>query len=622
MFGLFAAFGPLSREFTEERIRGLWVPGSKMRVLSNNAEFMMARFTPENHLETPIVYSSGDDKLHLAMDGYVITRSAQKTSGLFPQVESLIRSFQEKGISKGLQDIVAGSHVMTVVDILEQKAYVITDPAGSVPVYIGKTERGCLVSTNAMALARTGHIDTTLDMTACAEWILFAYALGERYPVKGIQVLAAGTVLSIDLRSGIAERKSLERIWETPLGDKSPTVESTAEAFTQACARLQVIDPHPANLQSSGMDSRLITASLPAGYEPACYTYGDPDAHEIQIAQKIAETRGSRWFHTWQHGDEVADAMDSIFRESGIIMWPDRRFVAEKIASDGHAGVLDGLCGDVMLGGSYYGHDKYFGSKFNVKRLFDRPNDVKYSAIARDRIAEAIFNDILQVNDPGYFKDMLNDETIKSNLDEKDNILQDIYNCIQISKPPEDSMAMLWRNFLLTTRAVHYTNQQGVACKKFINVYYPFTNDRDFSRIAMGIHPKDSMYRRYYIRLFRRCHPRFAEIQYGDSLIPIRRPVLNHKLSKFLISKNLSIPYLTGTHHGRVRDPNGWAIWLKESSKLREYVQSCLVSAGFSDKSLADIYFRDIASGKIKGGGKLFHLASVAKWMTLSKSPN
>src|SRR5512146_3012511 len=110
----------------------------------------------------------------------------------------------------------------------------------------------------------------------------------------------------------------------------------------------------------------------------------------------------------------------------------------------------------------------------------------------------------------------------------------------RISTPAEDSMAMLWRNFLLANRGAHYTNQQGVVCKKFVNVYYPFTNDREFSRLAMSIHPKDSMYRRYYIRLYRRCHPRFAEIPYGDTLIPIRRPVLNHKLSKILISKNLS----------------------------------------------------------------------------------
>jgi asparagine synthetase B (glutamine-hydrolysing) len=620
MFGLFAAFGPISKDITEERILAIRVSGSKMRVLSNNTDFIMARFVPENHPEIPAVYSSDDGMLHMAMDGYVIARSAQNTSGLLPQVEALIRSFQEKSLSEGLQDLVAGSYVMTVVDILEQKAHVITDPAGSLPVYIGKTKRSWLVSTNAMALARTGYIDTSPDRTACAEWVLFAYALGERYPVKGIQALAPGTVLSIDLRSGVAERKSFERIWDTPLGDKSPPVEIAADAFTKACARLQRIDPHPANFQSSGMDSRLITASLPAGYEPACYTYGDPDAHEIQIARKIAETRGSRWFHTWQHGDEVADAMDPIFHESGIIMWPDRRFAAEKMASNGHAGVFDGLCGDVMLGGSYYGHDKYFGSNKKVKSLFAMPNDVKHTDVAMDRIAEAIFSDILQVNDPGYLKSMLNDETIKSILDEKDNILQDIYDCIQDCKPVEDSMAMLWRNFLLATRAVHYTNQQGVVCKKFINVYYPFTNDRDFSRIAMSIHPEDGMYRRYYIRLYRRCHPRFAEIPYGDTLIPIHRPVLNHKLSKILISRNLSIPYLTGPHHGRVRDPNGWAIWLGESSKLREYVRSCLASAGMVDKSRADGYFKEIASGQVRGGGKLFHLASIAKWMTLPKS--
>ncbi|HZW37655.1 MAG: asparagine synthase-related protein [Deltaproteobacteria bacterium] len=508
---------------------------------------------------------------------------------------------------------------MTVVDSLGRKAHIVTDPAGSLPVYIGKAERGWLVSTNPMALARTGLIDTTPDMTACAEWVLFAYALGERYPLKGIRSLAPGTILSIDLGSGIAGRESSGRIWETPLAEKSPPVESAAEAFRQACARLQRIDPSPANLQSSGMDSRLITASLPAGNGTACYTYGDPDAHEIRIARRVAETQGSRWYHTWQNGDEVADTMDSIFRESGIIMWPDRRFAAEKIASDGHAGVLDGLCGDVMLGGSYYGQDNYFGSNKSIKRIFAQPNDVAYSKIPMDRIVEAVYEDILQIKDFRGFEDLLDGDAIASFRKERSNILQDIHACIRDTRPAEDSMAMLWRNFLLANRGAHYTNQQGVVCKKFVNVYYPFTNDREFSRLAMGIHPKDSMYRRYYLRLYRRCHPRFAEIPYGDTLIPIRRPVLNHKLSKILISKNLSIPGVTGSPRGRTRDPNGWGIWLEESGKLRDYVRSSLASAGMLNRYRADFYFQGIASSKVKGGGKLFHMASVANWMALPK---
>jgi hypothetical protein len=90
MFGLFAAFGPISKQFSVERLRDLWISGSKMQVFSDNANATMVRFVPENHPEIPAVYSSGDGKLHLAMDGYVIMRSAQKTSGLPAQVDSLI----------------------------------------------------------------------------------------------------------------------------------------------------------------------------------------------------------------------------------------------------------------------------------------------------------------------------------------------------------------------------------------------------------------------------------------------------------------------------------------------------------------------------------------------------
>jgi len=620
MFGLFAAFGPIIHELSEGRIRDAWVPESQMRLFSNISNITVARFTPGNHPDHPVFYSSGDGNLHLTLDGYVITRSAQGKSGIRAQVASLIEGFQEKGISRGLDDIVAGSYVITVVDASAQKAYVITDPIGSLPAYISEVEKGWLVSTNPVALGRTGFVDTGLDMTACAEWALFAFALGERYPVKGVRTIAAGTILSLDLLTGKIHRESSERLWETPIGEISPSIERTAETFKQACARLRMIDPRPANLQSAGMDSRLITASWARGFDPPCYTYGDPDAHEIRIARMVAEKRGSRWSHTWQHGDEVADHADSIFRESGIIMWPDRRFVAEKIAADHHSGVLDGLCGDVMLGGSYYGHDKHFGRARTVKRLFARPFDVKYSHFSMDHIVETIYRDISQVKDPGYFADFLNEGAFSSFRKEKTGIMQDIWECIQATRPSLDSMALLWRNFLLATRASHYTVQQGVMCKNYANVYYPFTNDREFARTAMSIHPKDAMYRRYYIRLYRRHHPRYAEIPYGDTLIPVRRPVLNHKLSAILLSKNLSIPHLTGSPHGRVRDPNGWSIWLGESAKLRDYVRTCLASVGLLEKTRADAYFKEIASGRKMGGGKLFHLASIAKWMTLSKS--
>jgi hypothetical protein len=76
----------------------------------------------------------------------------------------------------------------------------------------------------------------------------------------------------------------------------------------------------------------------------------------------------------------------------------------------------------------------------------------------------------------------------------------------------------------------------------------------------------------------------------------------------------------TGSPRGRVRDPNGWAIWLEESGKLREYVRSCLASEGLLDETRADGYFREIASGRTRGGEKLFHLSRIPKWMTLSIS--
>lgn len=582
----------------------------------------MARFVPESHQEAPTIYSSRDATLHLAIDGYIIMQFAQITFGLHRHIESLVEDFQRKGIREGLHDLVAGSYVMMAFDASKRKAYIITDPIGSLAVYISNVGNGWLVSTNPVMLARSGLIDTTIDRIACAEWAFFAYAMRERYALKGIRKIPPGAIFSIDLRLDKSKCERFERFGNVSIGEKTPAVEDVAEAFKRACAHLMYIDPNPAHLQSAGMDSRLITASLPESFKPACYTYGNPDAHEIRIARLVAEKREFPWFHTWQHGDQVADNADSIFNESGVIMWPDRRFAAELIASNNHLGVIDGLAGDALVGGSFFGHMNCFGFNKLLKRIMARPYDEKYSKFSMDHIVESIYESILQVKDPGYFRNFLSDDAISLVNCERENILQDIWDSIRDNKPKLDSIALLWRNFLMANRIPNYTIQQGIMCKKYINIYYPFTNDREFYRLAMRIQPKDSMYRRYYIRLYRRCHPGYAEITYGDTLIPVRRPVINHKLSGVLLSLNKSIPYLTGRSHDKVRDPNGWGIWLEESGRLRDYVYTCLESAGLLDKSRADNYFREIASGKIKGSGKLFHLASIARWMTISKSIN
>jgi hypothetical protein len=161
--------------------------------------------------------------------------------------------------------------------------------------------------------------------------------------------------------------------------------------------------------------------------------------------------------------------------------------------------------------------------------------------------------------------------------------------------------------------------QEGLQCRQSVNVYLPYSNDRDFCRILMCLPPKTVRYHRLYRKIYRRRHPQFARIPYVGSLLPVTRPAIQHKLSTIMVSQNKSIPLLTGKREGKPRDPNSWGIWLHESPKMREFIREGLLSGGITSEERCTRYLDDLAANRKRGTGKLFHIASIGKWMAMSK---
>jgi len=617
MFGLFIALGKINSQLTEEEILEFWPSRSASKIISVSPYITLARFTPGQHNPSSCYVTSEDENRIILADGYMIVDSGAPVSGLQAHLRKLAEITSGINVKSGLASIVAGSYNLVLVDKAGSRCYVVTDPIGALPLYYSRVDGGWLISSNPVALAASGLIDTSIDRTACAEWALFSHTIGDRYPVEGIRVFPPGSLFTWSLENPEGRLENYERIWDYLPQARPPGVDQLAEAFVASCSRIQLVDPKPAILQSSGMDSRLITASLPGKATPPCYTYGNPDAHEIRIARIVAETRGSQWNHTWQHGDIVTEELDSIFNDSGVIMWPDRNFAARKMAEDGVSGVLDGLAGDALLGGSLYSHDHHFGLHNQIFRLLCHLKDQPYSQISFDEITEELYQHFTQVP-ISYFRNVANDDFIDLICKEKQNILADIRQQLEFVKPANDSLALLWRNLIFANRVPHMTVQQGEMCRRYVDIYYPFTNDRSFLKLALSIPPEAAAYRRLYIKLYRKRYPQYAKIPYGGTLIPIRRHVLNHKLSAILVSMNITIPVLTGSAKGKQRDPNGWGIWLAESRMLRDYVIENLRQGGIIDEKRAADHMDKIALGQVMGAGKLFHLTSIAKWISLS----
>jgi hypothetical protein len=518
-----------------------------------------------------------------------------------------------------MRSIAGGTFNLVVVDLSRSLCHVTTDPIGSLSLYHSPIEGGWLLSTNPVALARSGIIDLAPDFTAMAEWAYIGYTIGDRFLLKGIRVVPPYTSFHWDSeRSGGYFKENPDSPWRIYPEGAGPSPEEVTDAFIEACRRIAIIDPRPAHFQSAGKDSRFILAAWPMDYNPPCYTYGDDRSLEVSIARSVAELRGSRWIHVWLDGDEVAKDLEGLFNSTGMIVFPDRYLAARQIRRDGYSGVLDGYLGGVFNGSGYLDGDRYFSLLSRLGRYLTVYIDQKVSNIGTERITEAILDSILEVRGDDTLRGYLSGDFVARLRAEWPDILHDLHRQVDRFTPANDSLAALWNNLVLANRSAHAIVQQMVIVRSFIDVYCPFSGDVDLLRMLRQIPPEAAAHDRFYYRMYRRRFPDYANIVEDKSLVPITRPTLLHKTSAFFMRKGISIPFLTGNKQGREVDANSWGRWLRQSPSMRDTALAFLREGGIIDEANGARTFDAIGAGTKQGSGKIFHLAGVAKWLAMS----
>jgi hypothetical protein len=159
-------------------------------------------------------------------------------------------------------------------------------------------------------------------MTAMAEWAYVGYTIGDRFLLKGIKIVPPFTSFHWEFEKAEGHfGENADSPWHILPEGRGPSPDSLTDAFIEACHRIAILEPRPAHFQSAGKDSRFILASWPKGYNPPCYTYGDIDSHEVDIARSVAKLRGSQWIHVWLDGDDVAPDLGELFAIAGLIVF-------------------------------------------------------------------------------------------------------------------------------------------------------------------------------------------------------------------------------------------------------------------------------------------------------------
>ena len=619
MFGLLVAVGSAARHFSEQQFAATWPVKSQSEVISPRPDIRVARFMPGQARTSVGFVWSEDRQVVVYVDGYLYTCTAPRHASLGDQVKAFANTCRRDGYDAAIRSIAGGTFNLVVVDLSRVRCHVTTDHIGSLTLYHSQVDGGWLFSTNPVALARSGIIDREPDMTAMAEWAYIGYTIGDRFLLKGIKIVPPFTSFHWDFEKaeGLFEENA-DSPWRILPEGRGPSPDMLTDAFIESCHRIAILEPRPAHFQSAGKDSRFILASWPKGYNPPCYTYGDSSSHEVDIARSVAHLRGSQWIHVWLDGDEVVKDLGELFAATGLIVFPDRLLAARQVRSDGYEGVLDGYLGHVLNGAGYLDCDRYFSMMAKLARFMTIFVDQRVSRIGGDRIAEAIFDSILEVHMDADLMQYVGGDFVACLRAERPRILEDIRLQVDHFTPANDSLAALWNNLVLANRSVHAITQQMVISRSFLNVYCPFSGDVDFLRMQRRIPPEAAAHDRIYIQMYRSRFPKYGSLPFGVSLIPLTRPPLLHKWSTILMSMGVHFPYLTGDPGVRERDANSWSKWLRQSRSMRDTVQSILREGGIDNGERSARISDEMGVGSRGGAGKIFHLASIAKWLALS----
>jgi len=615
VYSLFVALGSAAASLAHgnlRRIAGLDT-SSESTVVRIGSDFLALISTPAGNGRI-LAHSDPANEDQLLVDGYISLgdTAADTNTSVLPR---LSRKLRNEGIKSALKDVTAGSYNLVYANANTKTYSIVSDTIGSLPLYYSPVDGGLVASTSPVTLMATGLVSDRPDWKAFASWLHFGYTIGSRSLNHNIHVFPGGSCLRWqDCHSKII-----------PIADKlnsriptlqNPDTSVVASFVRNACKRVQLVEGETAHLQSAGMDSRLLLAAWPDDSNPPCFTYGRDDSTELGIAKQVARTRGSAFKHVWPNGDEVADSLDHMFRSNGFMVYPDRYLISKKIRGDGYSNILDGFLGDVLLGGSYFRNDRDFSVIGRLARFATIFHDISISKTGLDSISRTLVKDISGPRTIGEKFPFLSEEFAREIDKYQSCLIEDVADECRRLIPENDSLGLLYRNFLTENRGLHAIAQQGVMCRSHVRPLYPFTNDRELFDTCLEFTPESTAYGRFYIRLFKEHFPDYAKIAYGDSMIALKHSPLTHGIYKLLAQSEAALFKQKKPFFKSSVSPNNWSLWLKNSDKLRDKLSADLSKSHIIDTNSLDAFITKIKVGERTGGGELLHLASIAKWFS------
>lgn len=264
-----------------------------------------------------------------------------------------------------------GMFAFAVLDPARQKLFLGRDPFGIKPLYLARLDDGGIAFASelrALALAAGRRLEP--DGSCLAEFLLNGFLYEPHSGFRGVEKLAAGTWLEIDIEAGGLCFRKHQADTESDAGDFAGLVERQLELEVEADVPVGVFF-------SGGIDSSVLLAAAPRDVSAFFVDHDGPAAPESIQAAAVAERLGVRLLrapYAETEADDVVDQFRSVAAgtEEPIsdFTYAATRLIARRAREAGFKVMLSGMGGDEL----FAGYPRYQAAKiWPWLRSFGRP---------------------------------------------------------------------------------------------------------------------------------------------------------------------------------------------------------------------------------------------------------
>lgn len=222
-----------------------------------------------------------------------------------------------------------GMFALALWDAPRGRLVLARDPIGIKPLFVAERQAAISFASELKALLVPGQARAKLSPPDLAHMLALGYPPPDRSLVEGIRQLAPGSVLVADA-AGTEER----RFWRPSRnGGGHRDLEAATEAFLGTFPQVvsdQLISDVPIGvLQSGGIDSSLVSLSLPAARDVPLFSvrFAEATHDESTLASSLARSKGRRivWIDLPAGADAeqdfraVVDAVDGQLADSSTL---------------------------------------------------------------------------------------------------------------------------------------------------------------------------------------------------------------------------------------------------------------------------------------------------------------